>query len=453
MLTILGPRCAGRAYCDGVSRRNFLRIGALGMGGLALPDLLRAESSAGIRSAGSQHKAVIMIFLPGGPSHQDMFDLKMDAPAEVRGEFKPIATNVPGIQICEHLPRIARQADQYTIIRSLVGMEDRHESFQCYTGRLNRAQPPGGWPSMGSLLGKLQGSGDPALPAFVGLAPKMGHVPWSDNGVAGFLGAAYAPFEIHKGGGKDDMILNGITLDRLADRRGLLASLDTFRREVDASGQMAGLDAYNQQAFGILTSSRLVEALDYQREDPTILERYGQGDPKNRDDGGPKLMEHFLVARRLVEAGARCVTLAFSRWDHHGDNFGALRQDLPLFDQGLSALLQDLRDRGLERDVSVVVWGEFGRTPTINKDGGRDHWPRVNFALLAGGGMKHGQVIGSTDRLGGEAASRPVTFGEVHATLYRALGLDVNQVTVNDLTGRPQFLVPDGSQPIRELIG
>ncbi|MCW5559483.1 MAG: DUF1501 domain-containing protein, partial [Verrucomicrobiae bacterium] len=271
MLTILGSQPAGSGgsgYCDGVSRRNFLRIGALGMGGLALPDVLRAEASSGVRSASRQHKAVIMIFLPGGPSHQDMFDLKMDAPAEIRGEFRPIATNVPGIQICEHLPRIARQADQYTIIRSLVGMEDRHDSFQCYTGRLNRAQPPGGWPSMGSFLGKLEGSADPALPAFVGLAPKMGHVPWSDNGVAGFLGAAYAPFEINKGGGKDDMILNGITLDRLADRRGLLASLDRFRREVDASGQIAGLDAYNQQAFGILTSSKLVEALDYQREDP-----------------------------------------------------------------------------------------------------------------------------------------------------------------------------------------
>jgi len=306
---------------------------------------------------------------------------------------------------------------------------------------------------MGALLAKLQGSADPAIPAYLGLAPKMGHVPWSDNGVAGYLGAAYAPFEINKGGGKDDMILNGITLDRLSDRRSLLASIDTFRRNVDNSGQMAGLDAYTQQAFGILTSSKLVAALDLKNEDPGIVERYGKGDPRNRDDGGPKLMEHFLVARRLVEAGARCVTLAFSRWDHHGDNFGALRQDLPLLDQGLSALITDLRERGLERDVTVLVAGEFGRTPTINKDGGRDHWPRVNFALLAGGGLRHGQVIGSTDRLGGEAASRPTTFGEVHATIYHALGIDVNKVTVPDLTGRPQFLVDPGVQPMRELIG
>jgi hypothetical protein len=382
-----------------------------------------------------------------------MVDLKMEAPGEVRGEFKPISTNVPGIQICEHLPRLAKLADKYTIIRSMTGMEDRHESFQCYTGRLNRNQPPGGWPSMGSLLNKVQGTADPSMPGFVGLAPKMGHVPWSDNGVAGFLGASCAPFEINKGGGKDDMILNGVTLDRLADRRALLSSLDQFRRDVDSSGNLSGLDAYNQQAFGILTSSKLVEALDYQREDPRVIEAYGKGDPRNRDDGAPKLMEHFLVARRLVEAGARCVTLAFSRWDHHGDNFGALRQDLPLLDRGLSALIQDLHDRGLDKDVSVVVWGEFGRTPTINKDGGRDHWPRVSFAMLAGGGMRHGQVIGATDRLGGEASERPVGFGEVHATLYHNLGIDVNKVTVTDLTGRPQFLVDPGIQPIRELVG
>ncbi len=453
MLTIPGPQPRESGYCDGKSRRNFLRIGALGLGGMALPGLLRAEAAAGLRSASNSHKSVIMIFLPGGPSHQDMFDLKSDAPAEVRGEFRPLATNVPGIQISEHLPRLARLADKYSIIRSVVGMEDRHESFQTYTGRLNRNQPSGGWPSMGSFLSRLMGSADPAIPAFVGLAPKMGHVPWSDNGVAGFLGSACSPFEINKGGGKDDMILNGITLDRLSDRRALLGSLDHFRREVDASGQIAGLDAYNQQAFGILTSNKLVTALDLKNEDPKTIERYGKGDPRNRDDGGPKLMEHFLVARRLVEAGARCVTLAFSRWDHHGDNFGALRQDLPLLDQGLSALITDLHDRGLDKDVSVLVAGEFGRTPTINKDAGRDHWPRVSFALLAGGGMKHGQVIGSTDRLGGEANSRPVLFGEIHATLYHCLGIDVAKTTVLDLTGRPQFLVDNGLQPLRELVG
>jgi uncharacterized protein DUF1501 len=445
MLTIYGERTR---FCDGLSRRNFLKIGALGLGGLALPQLLQAESQSGVRLG---HKAVIMIFLPGGPSHQDIFDLKMDAPREVRGEFKPIKTKVPGMEICEHLPRLAKLTDKVTLIRSMVGALDDHNAFQCLTGRIARNQPPGGWPCLGSVLSKLYGPVDKAMPPFIGLAPKMGHVPWSDNGMPGFLGPGHVPFQPNKGAGKDDMVLNGITLNRLADRKALLASFDNFRREIDSSGMMEGLDAFNQQAFGILTSSKLLDALDVEKENAKVRESYGKGDPKNRDDGGPKLMEHFLIARRLVEAGARCVTLAFSRWDHHGDNFGALRQDLPLLDQGISALLEDLYQRGLDKDVSVVMWGEFGRTPTINKDAGRDHWPRVSCAMLSAGGMKHGQVIGATDRLGGEAVERPVYFGEVFATLYQRLGIDVNKVTVTDFSGRPQFLV-DGYQPMRELV-
>ena len=445
MLTIYGNRAR---FCDGVSRRNFLRIGALGLGGLALPQLLQAEALTGSRR---QHKAVIMIFLPGGPSHQDMFDLKMDAPSEVRGEFKPISTKVPGIQICEHLPLLAAQMDKLAIIRSMVGALDDHDAFQCLTGHTSRNQPPGGWPSLGASVAKLQGPVNQFIPPFVGLAPKMGHMEWARAGEPGFLGPACGPFK-PEGAGKTDMVLNGVTLDRLADRQALLSSFDQFRRDVDGSGMMAGMDAFNQQAFGLLTSSKLLEALDIEKEDPKVRARYGKGDPKNRDDGGQKLMEHFLTARRLVEAGARVVTLAFSRWDHHGKNFDALHQDLPMLDQGVSALVQDLHARGLDKDVSVIVWGEFGRTPTINKDGGRDHWPRVSCALLAGGGMKTGQVIGATDRLGGEAVERPVQFGEVFATLYHNLGLDANKVTLNDLSGRPQFLVDNNAQPIRELI-
>jgi hypothetical protein len=444
MLSILG---GGSKFCDGVSRRNFLKIGALGLGGLALPDLLRAEANEGVRKG---HKAVIMIFLPGGPSHQDIFDLKMDAPSEIRGEFRPIPTNVPGIQICEHLPKLAKLIDKTAIIRSVVGATGDHYAVQCLTGRSHVNPPAGGWPCMGSVLAKIQGAVDPAMPPFVGLSPKMGHMPWADAGQPGFLGAAYAPFK-PDGNGKADMVLNGITLERLADRRALLKSFDSFRRDVDASGLMNGLDSFNEQAFGMLTSSKVLEALDIEKEDSKIREMYGKGDPKNRDDGAPKLMEHFLMARRLVEAGARCVTLAFSRWDHHGDNFGALRQDLPLLDQGLSALITDIYQRGLDKDVSVVVWGEFGRTPTINKDGGRDHWPRVSCAMVTGGGMKLGQVIGSTDRLGGEAVERPVQFGEVFATLYHNLGIDVSKPLLTDLTGRPQFLV-DGYAPMKELV-
>jgi hypothetical protein len=448
MLTI-SAQAHGR-FCDGVSRRDFLRIGGLALGGLSLPQILRAEAQSGVTKS---HKAVIMIFLPGGPSHQDIFDLKMDAPSEIRGEFKPIATNVDGIQITEHLPRLARMMDKCTLIRSMSDCDSGHDAFQCLTGRSFKGQPPGGWPSFGSIVSKIKGAVEPAVPPFVGLAPKMGHMEWARSGAPGFLGVKHAPFEPNKGGGADDMSLNGVTLDRLADRRALLTSFDQFRRDVDASGVMDGLDAFNQQAFGVLTSSKLLNALDVSKEDPRIVQRYGKGDPKNRDDGGPKLMEHFLAARRLVEAGARCVTVAFSRWDHHGQNFNALRQDLPLLDQGLTALLTDLKERGLDKDVSVVVWGEFGRTPTINKDAGRDHWPRVSCALLAGGGMRHGQVIGATDRLGGEATERPVRFGEVFATLYQNLGIDVSKTTIDDLTGRPQYLVEPGCAPMKELIG
>src|ERR1041384_919227 len=446
MLTIYGNQKA--RFCDGLSRRNFLRIGGLAMGGLALPQILQAEAQLGIRRS---HKAVIMIFLPGGPSHQDMFDLKMDAPAEIRGQFKPIKTRVPGIQICEHMPLIAAQMDKLAIIRSIVGAEDNHDAFQCLTDRLVRNQPPGGWPSLGAVVSKLEGPVNKLVPPFVGLSPKMGEMRWARAGEPGFLGPAYGPFK-PEGPGKSDMVLNGITLDRLADRKALLASFDKFRRDVDATGMMGGMDAFNEQAFGVLTSGKLLAALDIEKEDPKIRARYGKGDPKNRDDGGPKLMEHFLVARRLVEAGARCVTLAFSRWDHHGKNFDALRQDLPLLDQGVSALVEDIHQRGLDKDVSVIVWGEFGRTPKINKDGGRDHWTNVSCALLAGGGMRTGQIIGSTDRLGGEAVERPVHFGEVFATLYHNLGIDANKVTLNDLSGRPQYLVDNNSQPIRELI-
>jgi len=390
-----------------------------------------------------------MIYLPGGPPHQDMFDIKVDAPQEIRGEFKPISTKVPGIQICEHLPRLAGMMDRLAVIRSMVGAEDNHYDYQCMTGRLKRGEPPGGWPSIGSVVSKLQGSTNAGVPPFVGLEPVMQHKPYNASG-PGFLGIGYRSFR-PAGEGKSDLTLNGITVERLADRKALLASFDSFRREVDASGMMSGLDAFNEQAFGMLTSSKLLEALDYQREPQRLVERYGKGDSKVRGDAAPRMLEQFLIARRLVEAGARVVTVAFGFWDYHSNNFKTAREDMPMLDQGVSALVQDLHDRGLEKDVSVLVWGEFGRTPTINKDGGRDHWPRVSCALLAGGGMKTGQVIGATDRLGGEASERPVHFQEVFATLYHNMGIDVNKATVTDLSGRPHFLV-DGHQPMRELI-
>ena len=439
----------GGRFCDGMLRRDFLKIGGLAMGGLSLPNLLRAEANQGV---GKSHKAVIMVFLPGGPPHQDMFDMKMDAPSEIRGEFKPIPTNVAGLQICEHLPRMAKIMDKCTLIRSMSDCEGQHDAFQCLTGRSLKQQPPGGWPSLGSIVSKLKGPLDNAMPAFVGLAPKMGHMQWARTGEPGFLGVNYGPFEPNRGGGTQDMTLHGVSLDRLRDRAALLKSFDDFRRDMDGSGLMSGIDAFNEQAMNVLASPRLLEALDLSREDPRIAAMYGKGVNQNRDDGGPRLTEHFLAARRLVEAGARVVTLAFSRWDYHSDNFRQLREDLPLLDSALSALITDLHQRGMDKDVSVVVWGEFGRTPTINAKAGRDHWPRVSCALLAGGGMRHGQVIGATDKFAGEATDRPVRFGEVFATLYHGLGIDVNKATLTDHAGRPQYLVPDGLEPMKELI-
>lgn len=435
--------------CTGWTRRELLTVGGLGLGGLALPDLLRAEAASGIHNS---RKAIIMIYLCGAPPHQDMYDLKMEAPSEIRGEFRPIATNVAGIQICEHLPQLAKIMDKLVPLRSVHGSPDGdHDSFICYTGRSKRQQVPGGWPSMGSTLARLQGQRSPEVPAFIGLCPKTGHPPYGSPGHPGFLGVANSAFRPN-GESMEDMRLQGISVDRLADRRQLLSSLDHMRRDVDARGSMNGMDSFQQQALNLLTSSRLHEALDLSQEDAATRERYGKGDTKNYGDGAPRNLEHFLMARRLVEAGARCVTLNFGRWDFHSNNFSEFKNThAPQFDQAMSALVEDLHARGLDKDVSVVAWGEFGRTPIINKDAGRDHWPHVGGGLLAGGGMRTGQVIGATDRLGGEIANRPVHFGEVFATLYQRLGINPLTTTVSDPTGRPHYLV-DGHMPLPELV-
>ena len=447
MLTISGQN--HHRLCDGVSRRDFLRIGALGMGGLTLPQLLQAETATGV---GKSPKAVIMIYLVGAPPHQDMFDLKMDAPSEYRGPYKPISTNVPGIQISEHMPHCAKIMDKLVPLRSVYGSPDgAHDSFICYTGRTVRNQPPGGWPSMGSVLSRLNPSTGAAIPPFVGLAPKAGHPPYGSPGLPGFLGEPCAAFRPNGAGMGDLKLASNITVDRFNDRRALLAGFDQFRRDVDNSGMMDGLDAFTQQAFGVLTSSKLVEALDISKEPQKVRERYGKGDTRNYGDGAPRNLEHFLLARRLVEAGARCVTLNFGRWDFHSNNHSELLTHLPWFDQAFSALVEDLHERGMDKDVAVVAWGEFGRTPLINKDAGRDHWPQVGCGVLAGGGLKTGQVIGATDRLGGSIADRGMHFGEVFATLYHQMGIDTNQVTLPDYSGRPQYLV-DGWQPMKELI-
>jgi len=455
MLTLFGHRDTNRSHCDGISRRHFIKIGGMAAGGLSLAQLLQLEARAG---TGASHKAIINVYLPGGPSHLDMFDMKPDAPTEVRGEFRPTGTNVPGIRICELFPRMAKMMDKFAIIRSLADSDGLHDCHQCMTGRKRRDRAPqGGWPMLGSMVSKLQGS-RPGVPANVSLMYPTGNRTWGEAGTATFLGPSHDPIQLV---GKDpharatDMALQGISLERLRDRDQLLSSFDRFRREADTTGAMKSLDVFHQQAMDILSGTGLLDALDLSKESPHILERYGQNDPKYQRDGAPKMIRNFLVARRLVQAGARVVSLNYSRWDWHGGdgmNFPRSREEFPLLDQGLSALVTDLHERGLDRDVSVVVWGEFGRTPKLNRLNSRDHWPRANFALLAGGGMRTGQVIGATDRLGADVAERPVTFQEIFATLYHNIGIDVRTATVQDNQGRPQYLVDAGVQPIRELI-
>lgn len=426
-----------------------VRIGGLGLGGLTLPGLLRAEQAAGISSS---HKAVIMIYMVGAPPHQDMYDLKMNAPADIKGEFKPINTPVPGIQICEHLPKLASIMDKLVPLRSVYGSPSGdHDSFICYTGRTVQKQPPGGWPSIGSTISKVLGPVNAAVPPFFGLAPNAGHPPYGSPGHPGYLGVAHSAFR-PSGPVRNDMKHGTVQASHLTDRLSLLSNFDRMRRELDAKGSMDALDSFNRQAMGILTSSKLLDALDLTKEPQAVRDKYGQGDPKNYGDGAPRNLEHFLLARRLVEAGARVVTLNFGRWDFHSSNFSECKNThFPLFDQGMHALITDLHQRGMDKDVAVVAWGEFGRTPRINKDAGRDHWPQVGGGLLAGGGFRTGQVIGATDRDGARITQRPVHFGEVHASLYRHFGIDPRAVTLPDYTGRPNFLVDDW-QPLPELV-
>jgi hypothetical protein len=462
MLTIPGK--TGAQFCDGVSRRDFLKIGGLALGGLSLPQILAAEAQAGIRSS---HKAVIMVFLAGGPPHQDMWDLKTEAPSDIRGEFKPIPTKVDGIQVCELFPRIAGIMDRMAVIRSVVGCVDDHDAYQCMTGwRRTALRSAGGYPSVGSVVAKLQGPIHPAVPPAVGLAAPTRERRWSDSGSPGFLGAAYAPFKPFMTGATPSentqklvgayengpgLKLKGITLEQLQNRRRLLNVLDQTRKDLDTDENVQALDSSMQAAFDLLTSTRVADALDLSKEDPKLVERYGNGRPyKFQYDGSPTVNDHLLMARRLVEAGVRCVTLSYGRWDSHGKNFDLMRDHGPKLDQCLSALVEDLEQRGMLDDVTVIAWGEFGRTPRINKDAGRDHWPQVSCAILAGGGMRTGQVIGSTNRLGEVAKDRPVGFGEIFATLYHNLGINPETTTVMDPTGRPQHLA-DG-QVMRELV-
>jgi hypothetical protein len=456
MLTIYGPAEKKTKFCDGLSRRAFLSIGGAAMGGLGLSQLLELEARAGI---GRSHKAIINIYLPGGPSHLDMWDMKPNAPAEIRGEFEPTKTNVPGIEFCELFPNLSKIADKFAIIRSLADSDSAHDGYQCMTGRKRHDRgPSGGWPQAGSWVSRLAGPANKAVPPNLALMYTTGERRWGDPQNAGFLGPMHNPFNLVGRTAReksDNMVLQGITLDRLQDRDQLRMALDKFRRDVDSGAKMASADAYQEQALGILTDSKLGDALDLSKEDPRIVERYGKSDPRFQRDGAPRMIENLCIARRLVEAGARYVALNYSRWDWHGSdgmNFPMSREEFPLLDQGLSALILDLHERGLDKDVSVVMWGEFGRTPKINKMNSRDHWPQANACILAGGGMRTGQVIGETSKYGEEPIKRPVKFQEVFATLYHNLGLDAHRDRIFDGSGTPRYPVDSEIEPIHELI-
>ncbi|MCA9174808.1 MAG: DUF1501 domain-containing protein [Planctomycetales bacterium] len=462
MFTLVDPR-SSTPHCDGVRRRNFLQVGALG--GLSLGSLLQAEAAQG---TGSNERSVVMIYLPGGPTQHETFDPKPDAPAEIRGSYRPISTKVPGVQFCELLPKLAAMADKFSIVRSLVGMVNRHESFHCYTGRPGGrngdGEPAGGWPSFGSTVSYLLGPQRGAAP-YVDAAPKMSHRPYNNLGVhdpptttswPGYTGWAHTPLTLD-GEIKDDLKLNGGNVTRLGQRRELLESLAAQQQRQHRQAGDDGLSLYRQQAWGMLTSSGMAEALDLSKEDPRVVERYGEGQATDPSFGGaPQSPQHFLRARRLIEAGVRCVTLAFGAWDWHSNREGTIeylsRKYLPVFDHTLSVFLQDLDERGLLDRTAVVVWGEFGRTPRINAKGGRDHWPGTQSVLLAGGGIRGGRVIGQTDSIGGVPVERPVHLQEVFATLYHTLGIDVRNVKIPDLNGRPRYLVDDNRQPVAELF-
>ncbi len=469
MLTFLGKPVR---HCDGVSRRTFLRAGALGMGGLTFADVLRAEQAGG---RGSSSKAIINIHLDGGPAQMDMIDPKPDAPREIRGDLGSIRTSIPGLHLSELMPKVASMAEKFVFIRSLVGSEEQHHAFQCLSGFEEKdLSGIGGRPAMGCVLAKLLASAKDSAPIFIDL---MQGRPFVRNSARpGFLGAGYGPFrpdisrlfhrELEAGMKRELAALGaehalslalseGITVGRLANRVELLSNLDRLRREADRSGEMEAMDRYTRQAMGILTSGKFAEAMNLSREDPRVVARYtppfkGPGEIFHTSEG-VEAAQKLLLARRLVEAGVRCVTLSISDFDTHTDNLPRMRQIVPIVDHALHALIVDLEERGMLGDVSVVAWGEFGRSPRINAEGGRDHWPRVGMALMAGGGMRTGQVIGSTDRYAGEATSRPVHFQDVIATLYHNLGLDARAITVADTTGRPQYLVTTG-QPIKEVL-
>jgi hypothetical protein len=442
----------------GVSRRDFLRVGVLGVGGLSLADVLRLRAQAPFATA----RAVITINLNGGPPHIDMYDLKPDAPAEYRGEFQPIRTNVPGFDICELMVEQAKIADKLAVVRNLQMSTNAHnEGREVFSGFLYedpgaRGKLPGAKgdprPSYGCVINKF-GAARNGMPPHVSLRGLQSYpdLPW-------YLGKGYEPFSppLSPAGlplvDKMSLTLDkGLTMARLEERTALLQSFDRLRRDIDHTGAMTGMDRFTAQALDMITSPRVRDAFDFAREPKQLQERYSN----DRDGVNRALGMKFLIARRLVEAGVAAVSLDAFSWDTHSDNFPICRRQLPLLDRMLAALVSDLAERGLDKEVLVVMWGEFGRSPKIyfepgKKTAGRDHHGPANFVLFAGGGLKMGQVVGATDARAERPVGVPYRPQNVVATIYRALGIDP-ETTVPDHSGRPMYLL-DERDPIRELV-
>jgi hypothetical protein len=440
--------------CEGFYRRDFLRLGAAGLFGLSLPSLLRLEAAAKSRrdkgeAPARRAEAVIQVWLGGGPASIDMWDLKPNAPAEIRGEFKPISTSVSGLQISEHLPQMARTMKKATVVRSLAHTIPSHLPATLFMNTGNKPTPALQYPSMGALTARL-------LPGTKGVPPYVSYGTRQGGNEAGFLGTAYNPFPVESAGnakgGKGDaggmrvrgiQLPTGFSLDDLEHRDKLLRDFDgTFRAADSSADFVEGLDAFHQEALDILRSDRTKKAFDLSREAQPLRERYGT----------TPFGQGALAARRMVEAGVRFVTVSLGGWDTHSKNFESLsKRLLPQLDQTLSALIEDLDDRGMLASTVVYCAGEFGRTPKINKTSGRDHWARSMAVVLAGGGFKRGSVYGSTDAQGMAPAADACTPDDLAASLFTLLGLDPHKELMTP-SGRPVQLFREGNVVEKLLV-
>ena len=429
--------------CDGISRRNFLRTGSLAFGGLSLSGLLRQQAMAAEAGGLAKDMSVILFWQGGGPSQLDMWDMKPDAPSEFRGTFNPINTNLNGLQVCEHMPRIAKICDKLTVIRSATHGDAGHESatHTLLTGyKPTNDIPANEAPSYGSVVSKEMGPRVDGFPAYMALptAPK--------SSAAAYLGVAHNPFETQGDPNTDNFsvqnlkVPGGLTMDRLENRRAILQHFDTLRRDIDSSGVIGGMDTFGQQAYNIVTSPKVQAAFDISKEDPKTRDMYG------RTTWG----QNTLLARRLVEAGVRFVTVNVGGWDTHANNFESLKKKLPDYDQAFAGLIEDLSQRGQLKNTLVLSWGEFGRTPRINKDSGRDHWANVFSVAMAGGGLKEGYVLGESDARAEFPKDKPVSPQDILATMYHQLGIDQTKNYTNEAE-RPVPILNYG-EPIQDII-